>query len=157
MNVVTHVLPALAVLAGAAVYGADLFALIVLRGALSEVDDRTLTVTMGRVHKYGDRRMPAPFATSVLASVLSVVAALMAGRPAAAVASAVAVLALLCWIGVYLRVSAPINRALTAAAVEDTPLPDARALQARWDGVVPVRFALQTIALAALCATLALA
>ncbi|MGH3829818.1 MAG: hypothetical protein ACRDRS_05095 [Pseudonocardiaceae bacterium] len=157
MNIIIHLLPGVAVLACAAVYGADLFAAIVLRSALSEVDDQTLTHTMGRVHRYGDRRMPVPFVLSVAASVLSVVAAALAGRAAAAAASAVAVAALLCWITVYLRVSGPINRKLTAAAVNGTPLPEARAMQRRWDSVVPLRLILQGIAVAALCMALALA
>jgi hypothetical protein len=153
MNILVHVLPGIAVLACAAVYGADLFAAIVLRSALSEVDDRTLTATMGRVHRYGDRRMPVPFALGVVASVLSVVTALVVGRTA----GAVAVAALLCWITVFLRVSAPINRAFTAAATGETALPDARALQRRWDSVIPLRLSLQAIAVAALCTALALA
>jgi hypothetical protein len=157
MNILVRVLPGIAVLACAAVYGADLFAAIVLRSALSEVDDRTLTATMGRVHQYGDRRMPVPFALGVVASVLSVVAALVVGRTAVAVASAVAVAALLCWITVFLRVSAPINRAFTAAAAGETALPDARALQRRWDSVIPLRLSLQAIAVAGLCTALALA
>lgn len=157
MNVVTHVLPGIAVLACSAVYGADLFAVIVLRAALSQVDDRTLTATMGHVHLYGDRRMPVPFAVSVVTSILSVMAALVTGRPAAAVACTVAVAALLCWISIYVRVSAPINRALTAAAAGGTASSDARALQRRWDSVLPVRLTLQTTALVALCSALALA
>lgn len=157
MNILIHVLPGLAVLACAAVYGADLFAAIVLRGALSKVDDQTLTTTMGRVHEYGDRHMPIPFAISVLTSVLSVIVALIAERPGVAVASGVAVVALLCWITIYLRVSAPVNRAFTGAVVEGTPLPDARALQRRWDSVVPIRLTLQATAVAALCTALVIA
>ena len=157
MNILIHVLPGIAVLACAAVYGADLFATIVLRGALSKLDDQTLTTTMGHVHDYGDRRMPVPYAISVLTSVLSVVAALVAGRPPVAVASAVAVVALLCWITVYLRVSAPINRAFTGAVVGGTALPDARALQQRWESVLPIRLSLQATAVASLCTALALA
>lgn len=157
MNVVTHVLLCMDVLACAAVYGADLFAFLVLRAALSEVDDRTLTATMGRVHQYGDRRMPVPFAISVVAGVLSMATAFVTGRPAVGVASAVAVAALLCWISIYLRASAPVNRALTAAATGGTTLPNARALQQRWDRVVPARLTLQATAVAALCTALALA
>lgn len=157
MNILIHLLPGVAVLGCAAVYGAELFAAIVLRSALSEVDDQTLTHTMGHVHRYGDRRMPVPFALGVAASVLSVVIAALAGRAAVAVASAVAVAALLCWITVYLRVSGPINREFTAAAVNGTPLPEARAMQRRWDSVIPLRLTLQGIAVSALCTALALA
>jgi hypothetical protein len=157
MDVLIHVLPGIAVLACSAVYGADLFATVVLRSALSEVDDQTLITTMGRVHHYGDKRLPVPFAVSVVAGTLSAVAALVSGRTAVAVASMVAVAALLCWISIYFRVSAPINRALIAAASGEAALPDAHALQRRWDGVLPARLTLQAIAVAALCTALALA
>lgn len=157
MDVLVHLLPGIAVLACAAVYGADLFAAVVLRSALSEVDDRTLVDAMGRVHRYGDRRMPVPFAVGVVASLLGAVVALVAGRTPVAVASAVAVVALGCWITVYSRVSAPVNRALTTAAVEGAELPDARALQRRWDSALPLRLTLQAVAVAALCTALALA
>jgi hypothetical protein len=155
INILIHVLPGTALLGSTAVYGADLFAAIVLRSALSEVDDRTLTITMGRVHLYGDQRMPIPFALGAVGSILNMVAALVAGRPAAAVASAVAVVALLCWFVVYLRVSAPVNRVLTAAAAKGTALPDARDLQRRWDRVVPLRLGLQATVVAALSTALA--
>lgn len=157
MNVLIHVLPGIAVLACSAIYGADLFATIVLRSALSEVDDQTLTTTMGRVHYYGDQRLPVPFVVGIVAGILSAVAALVAGRTAVSVASMVSVVALLCWISIYFRVSAPINRALIAAATGDAVLPDARALQRRWDSVLPARLTLQAIAVAALCTALALA
>jgi hypothetical protein len=157
MNILIQVLPGIAVLACSAVYGADLFAAIVLRSALSEVDDRTLTITMGRVHRYGDRRLPVPFVLSVVTSVLGAVAALVAGRTAVALANTLAVAALLCWISIYFRVSAPINRALIAAAAGSTALPNVRDLQRRWDSVVPLRLSLQAIAVAALCTAIALA
>ncbi|MFF6785040.1 DUF1772 domain-containing protein [Streptomyces sp. NPDC012510] len=134
-----------------------MFATVVLRSALSEVDDQTLITTMGRVHHYGDKRLPVPFAVSVVAGTLSAVAALVSGRTAVAVASMVAVAALLCWISIYFRVSAPINRALIAAATGEAAVPDAHALQRRWDGVLPARLTLQAIAVAALCTALALA
>jgi hypothetical protein len=101
--------------------------------------------------------LPFPFALGVATSVLSVVTALVAGRTAVAVASMVAVVALLCWISIYFRVSAPINRALIAAAAGERALPEARAMQRRWDSVVPARLTLQAIAVAALCTALALA
>ena len=157
VNILIHVLPGIAVLACAAVYGGDLFAAIVLRSALSEVDDQTLADTMGRVHKYGDKRMPILVVISVLASVLSVVFALIDGRTGVSVASTVAVVALLCWITIFFRVSAPVNRAFTDAAAAGAALPEARALQQRWNSVIPFRLTLQATAVAALCTALALA
>jgi hypothetical protein len=40
--------------------------------------------------------------------------------------------------------------------VADRNPPDARGLQQRWDRVIPIRLALQTLALAALCVALAM-
>jgi hypothetical protein len=54
----------------------------------------------------------------------------------------------------YLRVSAPINRQLTAAADLAEPIPDARALQRNWDKVITGRATLQGLAVTALCAVL---
>ena len=70
---------------------------------------------------------------------------------------ALATLALIIFLGVYTRVSKPVNTALTAAAVADRVPGDARQLQARWDSVIDLRVALQTLALAALCIGLAAA
>jgi hypothetical protein len=58
------------------------------------------------------------------------------------------------WLVLYLRVSAPINRQLTAAAqAHDIPV-NARALQANWDRVINVRATLQGLAVCALCVAL---
>ena len=70
---------------------------------------------------------------------------------------ALATLALMIFIGVYNRVSKPVNTAPTAAALADRVPRDARQLQARWDSVIDARVALQTIALVALCVALAAA
>ncbi len=60
----------------------------------------------------------------------------------------------LVWIVLYLRVSAPINRQLTAAAqARDVPA-NARVLQANWDHVINARAALQGLAVCALCVAL---
>jgi hypothetical protein len=49
-----------AILSIGVVYGTDTFCALVQRPALAGVDDETLTTVMGNVHRYGDRRMPAP-------------------------------------------------------------------------------------------------
>ena len=54
----------------------------------------------------------------------------------------------------YLRVSAPINRALTAAADEHQTPSNARALQRDWDRIIVPRAVLQGLAIAALCVSL---
>lgn len=147
---------AVAVLGTAVVYGTDVFCAIVLRPALTTVDDRTLVAVTGRVHRYGDRRMPVPGALGVVASALCAVLAALTGQWAQATAAGVAFVALLAWLAVYLRVSAPINRQLTAAADDYRSLPNSRALQAKWDQVINARAILQGLAVAALCVTLAI-
>ena len=61
---------------------------------------------------------------------------------------------LVVWLGLYLLVSAPINRELIAASAQPEPPVDARALQRNWDKVITTRATLQGLAVAALCLTL---
>ncbi len=154
MRALDQALSVIAILANAVVYGTDFFCAIVLRPALASVDDSVLTRVMGEVHRYGDRRMPIPGAVGVVAALLSTVAAGIAGHPAAAVSSGVATLALVIWLVVYGKVSAPVNKQLTAAATEHTTPSNARSLQSTWDGVINLRVALQLVALLALCCAL---
>jgi len=156
MTILSHVLAGAALMAGAVIYGTDVFCAIVQRPALVRVDDRALTSVMGRVHQYGDRRLPVPGALSVIAAALAAVTAGIAGHTAAAAAAGAAVAALAVWLIIYLRISAPVNHTLTAAAASGHIPPDARALQRRWDSVITTRAILQAAALAALCAALAL-
>jgi hypothetical protein len=156
MHVLSDVLAGVAILTGAVAYGAEIFATMVLRPALAGAEDRTLTTTMGEIHRYGDRRMPIPFAAALIAAALSAGAAAVEGRTAAATAAALAAGSLVVWLAVFLRISAPINRVLTAAATDGRVLADVRRLQQRWDRVLYVRISLHTLALAALCASLAL-
>src|SRR5215472_12014093 len=108
MNFASHALAGVALMAGAVIYGTDVFCAIVQRPALARVDDHALTSVMGRVHEYGDRRLPVPGALSVTAAALTVVTAAIAGRAAAAAAAAAAVAVLVVWLIIYLRISAPI-------------------------------------------------
>ena len=156
MNILSRALAAVALMAGAVIYGTDVFCAIVQRPALALVDDRTLTSIMGRVHQYGDRRLPVPGALSVTAAALAAVTAAIAGRAAATAAAGAALAALAVWLIIYLRISAPVNRTLTAAAASGHIPPDARSLQRRWDSVITTRAVLQAAAVASLCAALAL-
>ena len=156
MSVFSHVLAGVALMTGAVIYGTDVFCAIVQRPALARVDDRTLTSMMGRVHQYGDRRLPVPGALSVAAAALAAITAAIAGHAAAAAAAGGAVAALVVWLIIDLRISAPVNRTLTADAASGHVPPDARSLQRRWDSVITTRALLQAVAVAALCAALAL-
>ena len=144
----------IAVMGTAVVYGTDVFCAVVLRPALARVDDRALGAVTGFVHRYGDRRMPVPGAIGVVAAAASTALAALAGHWAQAIAAGVAVVLLLVWLVLYTRVSAPINRQLTAAADSGQVLPNVRVLQANWDRIINTRAILQGLALAALCLTL---
>jgi hypothetical protein len=144
----------IAVLGTAVVYGTDVFCAMVQRPALARVDDRALLAVMGNIHRYGDRRMPLPGVIGLVGAAISAGLAAATGRWAPAGAAGIAVVLLVVWLVVYLRVSAPINRELTAAADQSAPATDARALQRNWDAVITARAVLQGLAVAALCATL---
>jgi hypothetical protein len=154
MQTFVQALAVMSILANAVIYGTDFFCAIVQRPALANVDDAVLTSVMGQVHRYGDRRMPVPGAIGVVTALASAVAAAVCGRPGAAISAAVATVSLIAWLAVYAKVSAPVNKQLTAAAALGTTPDNARALQRTWDGVINLRVALQLIALLALCCTL---
>ncbi|MGI8446842.1 MAG: anthrone oxygenase family protein [Streptosporangiaceae bacterium] len=105
---------------------------------------------MGNVHRYGDRRMPAPGILGIIAAAAASVIAAVAGHPAESVTAGVAFLLLVGWVVLYLRISAPINRTLIAAAdAHETPA-NARVLQRDWDRIIVPRAVLQGLAVAAL-------
>jgi hypothetical protein len=144
----------IAVMGNAVVYGTDVFCAMVLRPALARVDDRALGAVTGYVHRYGDRRMPGPGVIGVVAATASTALAALAAHWAQAILAGIAVVLLLIHLLLYTRVSAPINRQLTAAAEGGRVLPHVRVLQANWDRVINARAILQGLALAALCVAL---
>ena len=150
----TQMAALIAVMGTAVVYGTDVFCAMVLRPALAHVDDRALGAATGFVHRYGDRRMPVPGAIGVVAALASTALAALAAHWAQAIAAGIAVVLLLVWLVLYTRVSAPINRQLTAAADSGQVLPNVRVLQANWDRIINTRAILQGLALAALCVVL---
>jgi hypothetical protein len=118
-----------------------------VRPAASGAADASVAHLIGRIHEYGDRRLPLPGVASTIAAGLAIV--LSDNTPARLVA-AIALVALLAWLAIYLRISAPINKRLRAAAATHTVPADTRTLQYDWDRVIWLRAALQTIALAGL-------
>jgi hypothetical protein len=156
LDLITRAAALIAVLGTAVVYGTDVFCAIVLRPALASVDDRALVAVTGSVHRYGDRRMPVPGVLGVLATAASAALAAVAAHWVQAIAAGIALVLLLIWLVLYTRVSAPINRQLTAAAGAATTLPNGRVLQAKWDRIIGARAMLQGLALAALCLVLAI-
>lgn len=139
----------LAIVSTGIVYGTDAFSALVLRSALARVDDATLTATMGNVHRFADRRMPAPGILGIIAAAAASVLAAVAGRSAGSATAGAAFLLLVVWLMLYLRISAPINRTLTAAAADETPA-DARTLQGDWNRIIVPRAVLQGLAVLAL-------
>jgi hypothetical protein len=156
LELFTRATALIAVLSVAVVYGTDVFCALVLRPALALLDDGTLVAVMGSVHRYGDGRMPVPGVLGGLAAATSAVLAAVTAHWAQAAAAGAALLVLLIWIGLYIRVSAPINRLLTAAAEAHHSLPNGRALQKKWEQIIDVRAVLQGLAVGALCVALAI-
>jgi hypothetical protein len=154
MRLAAHLAAIIAVLSTGVVYGTDAFCALVQRPALARVDDATLTAVMGNVHRFGDRRLPAPGIFGIMASAAACLLAALAGRPVASATAGAALALLVAWVLLYLRVSAPVNRALTAAADNHETPANARTLQHDWDRVITPRAALQGLAIAALCVSL---
>jgi|SRR5690349_19297296 hypothetical protein len=150
----TQMAALIAVMGTAVVYGTDVFCAMVLRPALARVDDAALGAVTGFVHRYADRRMPGPGVIGVVAAAASTALAALAGHWAQAILAGIAVVLLLVHLLLYTRVSAPINRQLTAAAEGGQALPHVRVLQANWDRIINARAILQGLALAALCVAL---
>lgn len=152
---ITTLFAVIAVLGTAVVYGTDVFCAAVQRPALAHVDDSALLAMTGNIHRYGDRRMPVPGVTGLVAAAICAVLAATSGRWAQAGAAGASVGLLLVWLLLYLRVSAPINRQLVAGAARPELTTNARALQRNWDRVITARAVLQGLAVAALCLALA--
>lgn len=154
MALLTHAAAVVAVLGTGVVYGTDVFCAMVMRPALMRVDNAVLVTVMGHVHRYGDRRMPLPGVLGIVATAVSAATAAVGGHWVSALSAGTAEVALLIWLLLYLRVSAPINRQLTAAAEGGTMTSNGVALQAKWDSVIDARAILQGIAVTALCIAL---
>lgn len=141
----------IAVVGNAVIFGTDVFSALVLRPAASDAADSSVADLIGRVHHYGDRRLPLPGVTATVAAAGTAVLAQTAATRSAATTST---LALGGWLAIYLGISAPINKELRAAAASHTVPPDIRDLQQRWDAVIWPRAALQGLSLAGLLAVL---
>ena len=142
MRTVIEIVVGLAILANAVIYGTDVFGAIVQRPAIAAVDDRTLTQSLGHIHRVADRRLKLITISGLIAAV-----AAASGHWVAAAGGALAALAVIIFIAVYTQVAKPVNTALTAAALAQRVPDNARQLQARWDSVINGRVALQSIAL----------
>ena len=154
MLAATQALASLAVLSVGVIYGTDIFSAVVLRPAMAALTDRELTQAAGRIHQYADQRLPFPGITGIAAAAAAAICAALAGHAAVASLAGAALVALLGWLGLYLRIAAPINRRMTKAAHDHQTPADIRAMQERWDSIITTRAALQGSAMALLIATL---
>ena len=157
MRTLIEVVASLAILANAVIYGTDVFGAIVQRPAIAAVDDRTLTQSLGHIHRVADRRLKVISVGGLIAAVATTALAAAGGHWVSTAAAALAGLAVIIFIVIYTQVAKPVNTALTAAALADRVPDNARQLQARWDSVINGRVALQATALVALCVALAAA
>ncbi|UGT39318.1 DUF1772 domain-containing protein [Nocardia yamanashiensis] len=147
---------ALAVLGNGVIYGTDACAGLIMRSVYKKLDDATVTISAGWGHFYGDKRMPVFGAGGTVATALTLLFAILAGQAGAAIGAGIALLALVIWLALYARVAKPVNNAQKAAAQSGVIPANARALQDKWDSIIWIRVGLQGIALAGLCAALAL-
>ena len=154
MHLAAHLAAIVAILGAGVVYGTDVFCALVQRPALARVDDATLSAVMGNVHRFGDQRMPVPGTFGLVGSAAACILAATAGQPLASAAAGAALAVQILWLALYLRISAPINRVLTAAADKHETPANARSLQHDWDRIIVPRAVLQGLAVAALCVTL---
>lgn len=143
-----------AIAAIAVIFGTDVLAAVVLRSVYAEVDEPTLVQVVGRGHYYGDRRLPVVGVAGVVLTAATAVGSALAGSVTAAILAAAALAALLLWLVLFGRIAKPINATLTAAALAGTVPSDARALQDRWESIIPLRAILQGVALVLLCVAL---
>ena len=150
MTLLSQLAALVAILSTGIVYGTDVFCALVQRSALDRVDDSTLTAVLGNLHRVADRRMPVPGILGVVAAAAAAVLAAAAGRSAASATAGAAFVLLVVWVLLYLRISAPINRRLTAAAdAHETPA-GVRSWQRAWDRIIVGRAVLQGLAVLAL-------
>jgi Domain of unknown function (DUF1772) len=154
MLATSQALASLAILSVGVIYGTDIFSALVLRPAMAALTDRELTQAAGRIHQYGDQRLPLPGVGGTVAAAAAAICAGAAGHAAAAALAGAALVALLGWLGLYLRIAAPINRRMTKAARDHETPADIRSMQKRWDSIITTRAALQGSAMALLIATL---
>ncbi|WP_067565102.1 hypothetical protein [Nocardia acidivorans] len=100
--------------------------------------------------------MPIPGAAGWIAAGAAALTAFIDNATATALFAVLAFALLAAWMVIYVRISAPVNRQLTAVSTSAIPTgADPRALQRRWDSVIYARAGLQLLALLSLCLAIA--
>lgn len=156
MDLIIGAAATVAILCLAVIFGTDVIAGLVLRDTYAELDDRAMVQVVGRGHYYADRRLPVVGILGTVLTAATAVATAIWASPLVAALAGLALLLVLVWLGLFARISAPINRALTAAALAGEVPVEARALQARWESIIPLRAVLLGCAIALLCTALVL-
>ena len=156
MDLIIGATATFAILALAVIYGTDVVAAVVQRPVYAELDDRSLVQVTGRGHYYGDRRLPIVGILGTVLTAATAVLSLVWGTPPTGILASVALVLLLVWLTLFARSSAPSNKVLTAAALAGEVPADARALQARWESIIPLRGVLLGLTILLLCATMLL-
>lgn len=150
MSIFEHILFAVAVLSVGVVYGVDVFFTVIGRKALSLSSDTAMTEVMGRIHEVADKRMPIFGVAALVTSLLLAIARMLDSAPSSALAFVWIIIALVAQIAfliLYSTVSKPVNVQLTRAAQSGQFPGNARALQNRWDQVIPLRAGFLTLTL----------
>src|SRR4051794_14000465 len=75
MLTASQALAALAVLSVGVIYGTDIFSAVVLRPPKAALTDPELTQAAGRIHQYGDQRLPLPGAAGTVAAAAAAICA----------------------------------------------------------------------------------
>lgn len=156
MVVIVSITAVIAVLGIAVIFGADVLAAVVLRPVYAGVDERTLVQAVGRGHHFGDRRLPVAGILGVGFAAVTSALAFIGRMPLPGALAAAALLLLVIWLVLFSRISKPINKRLSAAALADEVPGDARALQDRWESIITLRAVIQGLALLLLCLVLVL-
>ena len=153
MNAITTVAAFIGILTAAIGYGTDVFEALVQRPALAHVDDAAVAAVMGRVHEYGDRRLPIPGTLAIVATATATAAAALGGSTGRAAAAGVALVALLVWSAHLLSASPRRSTASSSPPHAPHVTPDEHPQPpTRWDSVITARALLMTAAVAGTCA-----
>ncbi|UUT36278.1 DUF1772 domain-containing protein [Microbacterium elymi] len=156
MTIVIAITGTLAILSLAVIFGTDVVGALVQRSVYAELDERSMVQVVGRGHYYGDRRMPAIGISGTILTAATAAAAFLWESTLAGILASAGFILVIVWLLFYAGIAKPINTTLTAAALAGEVPADARALQARWESILPLRVTLTGVAMVLLLATLVL-
>jgi hypothetical protein len=94
MNNLATAVALLAIVSAAIIYGTDLFCALIVRPAAAGAADASVADLLGRVHEFGDRRLPIPGVVSIIATALAIATS---DSAPARIGGATALAALLVW------------------------------------------------------------